>query len=196
MRSLMNMKPIGSSFTIFLALLIAAPLSGSAQGEEKERSGKRKELDESQQLDVSEEELETLVNLDKEMRSIQINSQKKLRKNIEKSEISQTRFKEIRRAQRSGDNPDMTEEEKKSMKKIEKKNKQVQEQMKKKMKEKVKANGMEWERYRELRKGVGRQPELRQRYRKKMKEEEGGMRKRKKAPKQEEKKRKKQNEEK
>jgi hypothetical protein len=167
-----------------LALVFASSTSGTAQGDEKERenSSQMEKAKRSPDVEVKEEELKRLVSLDQEMRSIQISTQKKLRKNIEESSINRQRFGEIRRAQRSGDNPDMTEEEKKAMERIEKENEEAQKEMKEKMKKKVEKKGMEWERYRKLRKAINQQPELRERYRKEMKAQQDAKKGRKGSP--------------
>lgn len=167
---LVPFQRITASMILTLALVFASSSSGTAQGDEKERenSSQMEKGKGSPDIEVDDPELKKLVSLDQEMRSIQISSQKKLRKNIEESKIDRQRFGEIRRAQRNGDNPDMTEEEKKAIEKIEKKNQQVQKEMKEKMKNKVEKEGMEWKRYRKLRKAINQQPELRERYRKEM----------------------------
>jgi hypothetical protein len=161
-----------------LILFIAAipfslPLNGSAQNEEGKKEEKASEKESAPRpasdLDVSEKEVKKLVRIDKKLRSIQIRGQKKLQKNIQESGISRQRYGEIRRAQRSGDNPDMTEKEKKQMEALKKKNERTQKRTKAKMKKKVQAEGMSFDRYRELRKAVSRRPELRSRYRKHMK---------------------------
>ncbi len=157
----------------FLSILFLLPLSGASQKEEKGKGSSEENAPRpSSDLDVSKEEMKKLVRIDKKLQGIQVRAQKELKKNIENSELGRQRYGEIRRAQRSGDNPDMTEKEKEQLEKLEKKNKKTREQMKSKMKKKVKAEGMSFDRYQRLRKAISRDPDLRGRYRKHMKARE------------------------
>ncbi|MFB6258538.1 MAG: DUF4168 domain-containing protein [Flavobacteriales bacterium] len=164
------------SLTPFLlALFLAFSQTSFSQGK-KEESGKAAEKG-KQTLKVSKEEMQKIVSLDEALRPLQIRTQKKIRKNMERSELGQQRLDEIRRAKQSGDDPDMTKKEKKQLKELRKENERTQRKMKAKMKKKVKAKGMSWKRYRKLRKAVHRHPDLRKRYRrlkmKRKKEKQG-----------------------
>ncbi len=113
-------------------------------------------------IDVSDEELKKFVEISKEIRPIQMEGQKKMRSNIEESELGMKRYQEISRAKRSGKDQNVTDKEQKQMDNIRKQNREVQEQNREKIKEKVKAKGMEWERFMKVSRAIQNDPQLKQ----------------------------------
>ncbi len=122
-------------------------------------------------VDVSDEELKTMLTLEEEMRSMRMKTRRKMKSNVESSDLGRQRYMEIRRARRSGDEPAMSEEEEKQLEKLEAKNKKAQENMKKKLKKKVEASDMEWKRFQKINEAVRKDRDTQKRYRK-LKQEE------------------------
>lgn len=167
-------------FTLLLSFpLIAVSQGGDEEEQEgtQEREQKKKmrsKKDREPDVEVSESEMKKVVSLHQKVRPIQMKTQKTMMKNLKDSDLERQRFTEIRRAEKSGQNPDMTEEEKKALQELEKKNKKARKEMKGKVKTKVENGGMKWKRFQKLSRAVQKYPKLRERYRKRMKKASGG----------------------
>ncbi len=175
-----------TALALLFASFISLPSGGFAQEDDEgqkgtsEKKGERKagaKKAPEPNIEVSKSEMEKLVGLHQKIRPIQMKTQKKMMENLKSSELGKQRFTEIRRAQKSGQDPDMTEKEKKAMKALEKKNEKARKEMKGKVKKKVKAEGMKWKRFRKVSQAVQKYPKLRKRYRKQMREATGGKKK-------------------
>jgi len=63
---------------------------------------------------VTDQELETLIKISRELQGIQMNSQGKIMKALKNNDLSMQRYKEITQAKRQGQDIEKTEEEEKS----------------------------------------------------------------------------------
>jgi hypothetical protein len=142
-------------------------------GGDKRRGGPGAGRGQAIDVDVSDKELETFVELSKEVVPIQKEMQEKQRKSIEESSLTRKRYRQIMMAMQQKKSANMSEKERSEVQKLQKEQREQMKEMRTKIRKKVEeAEGMSWQRFNKIAQALGQDQELKQRFQK-LREEKG-----------------------
>ena len=147
--------------TIFIQLLTVVFLSSVSMGVQAQEFNPNK--GQQQDIEVSDSELEKFVEVSKALQQEQKSSQSVMIQAIKENELGMKRFQEITRAQRQGNEVDMTEREKKAYQAVKEVMKKEQQKMRKKMRTILKDHAMDRRRYVQISRALQNDQELQQR---------------------------------
>jgi len=149
------MKRIQVITMMTMALLMVGGLTAKAQV--NPNSGQQ------QSIEVSDSELQTFAKIMQKVQQEQKNSQGKMLKAIKDNGMEVQRYQEIARAQRQGQDVEMTEKEEKAYQAIQQVMKQEQQKMNQKMQSILQQHQMERRRYIQISRALQRDKELQKR---------------------------------
>ena len=144
-----------------LGLVIVSVMMASGPGIKAQNLNQGQQ--QRQQIEVSDSELETFAKIMGEAQAVQRQSQNSMMKAIKESGMNMKRFQEISRAQRQGNEVEMSEEEKKAYSEIQKVMKQEGQKMRNKMNSIIKKYSMDRKRYIQINRALRKDKQLQSR---------------------------------
>jgi phenylalanine-4-hydroxylase len=154
----MNLK------SILLVVVFAVVAMSCQQNTKKEKTTTEpmeQKMEQPTQKDVSDADLETFLNIDRQIQVVNQGAQQKFMGIIEKTDMSIDRFNEIQQAQQNPqESPDFSEEELETFRSIMQKVSQEQAKLQQKAQEIIKKEGLSLERYQQIRNELSNNPEM------------------------------------
>ncbi len=144
-----------------LSIVVVAVMMASSAGLKAQTLNQGQQ--QGQQIEVTDSELKTFVKIMREAQAVQKQSQGAMMKAIKESGMQMKRFQEISRAQRQGNEVEMSEKEKQAYSDIQNVMKQEQKKMRKKMNEIIDKYSMERKRYMQINRALRKSKQLQSR---------------------------------
>lgn len=164
------MKTLKSLFATLIAIIF---MSGAAFAQVQQQQPDMPDLPASE--DVSDDEIERLVNTINDLEPIQLETQSKIEDAVEAEDISFERFQQMMMAMQNpqmADQMDITDEEMEKIQTLQPTLMEIQGEAEQEMISKIEENGLTMERYRNIIMGAQQDPELMARVEAELDEEE------------------------